>query len=99
MDHGEVALFVEGLERCKRGMEAKEAIEINDLVLRNGNAGPHGVIVGLAVGDDDVETVDGSALEDHDEAMSGEGCGLCEDGADEETGESRSACDGEGAVA
>ena len=66
MNDGEMALVVERLEGCERRMQAEEAIEIEHLVLGDGDAGAHGVVVLFAVGDDDVEAVGGAALEDDD---------------------------------
>ena len=71
MDDGEMALVVERLEGRERGMQAEESVEIEDLVLRNGDAGPHGVVVLFAIGHDDVEAVGGAALKDDDEAAIG----------------------------
>ena len=68
MDNGEMALFVEWLERRERGMQAEEPVEIDDLILWNGDAGPHRVVVLLAIGNHDVQAVGGAALKDDDEA-------------------------------
>ena len=76
VDDGEMALIVERLEGCERGMQAEEAIEIEHLVLRDGDGGAHGVVVLFAVGDDDVEAVGGAALEDDDQAAAGSGGGF-----------------------
>jgi hypothetical protein len=80
-------------------MEAEEAIEVKDLTLQDGDGGPHGVVVGLAVRDNDVEAVHGAALEDDNQAMTGEGRGLRQDRAREEAGDGCRACHGEGAMA
>ena len=50
-------------------MQAEEAVEIEDLILRDGDGGAHGVVVGLAPGNDDVEAVGGAALKDDDELL------------------------------
>ena len=71
---GEMALVVERLEGGERGMQAKESVEIEDLVLRNRDAGAHGVVVLFAIGNDDVEAVGGAALKDDDEPAAGCGC-------------------------
>ena len=68
-------------------MEAEESIEIDNLILRNGDAGAHGVVILLAIGDDDIEAVGGAALKDDDQAAVGSGRSLCHDGAHEETWE------------
>ena len=99
VDDGEMALFIEGFEGGQRGVEAEEAIEIKDLVLGNGNAGAHGVVILLTVGDDDVEAIGRAALEDGDETAGGGGGGLGQHRADKEAGNGRGAGDGEGAVA
>ena len=100
MDDGEMALVIEGLEGRKRGMEAEEAIEVENLVLRNGDAGTHGVVVLFAIGDDDIETVGGAALEDDDETAIGRCCCvLAENGADQKAGDCRGAGDGKRAFA
>jgi len=39
MDNGQMALVIEGFEGRQRGMKAKEAVEVEDLVLGNGDAG------------------------------------------------------------
>ena len=71
VDDGEMALVVERLEGRERRMQAEEAIEVEDLILRNRDAGAHGVVVLFAVGNDDVEAVGCAALEDDDEAAAG----------------------------
>src|SRR6516165_1807080 len=68
-------------------MQAEEAVEINDLLLRDGNAGPHRVVVLFAMRNDDVEAVGSSALEDYDEAPVGCCGGFGEDGAHEKAGD------------
>ena len=98
VDDGEMALIVERLEGRERGMEAEESVEVEHLVLRNGDAGAHGVVVLFAIGDDDVETVGGAALKDDDQAAVGNGRSLGHDGADEEAGDGRGAGEGKGAV-
>ena len=54
-------------------MEAEEAIEVENLVGGDGDAGTHGVVVLLAVGDNDIEAVGSAALKDDDEAAAGNG--------------------------
>ena len=100
MNDGQVALLKERLKRSHGGMEAEEAIEVEDLLLGDGDGGAHGVVVGFAVGDDDVEAVGCSALEDDDEALALRfgGLGLGEDGAGEEGGQDGGAGEGECSV-
>ncbi len=62
---GKVPLVPQRLEAGKRGMQAKESIQVNDAVPRNSDAGPHLVIGGFSVRDDDVQSVSGAALKDH----------------------------------
>jgi len=86
-------------------VEAEEAVEVEHFVLRDGDGRAHGVVVGLAPGDDDVEAVGCSSLKDDDEASAftgewREGVGGCgHDGAGQEGGESGCAGEGECAVA
>ena len=80
-------------------MKAEEAVEIEDLILRDGDAGTHVVVVLLAVGDDDVEAVGCATLEDDDQAAAGCGCGLGQNRANQEAGDGGGAGDGQGAVA
>jgi hypothetical protein len=82
VDNSEMALVIEGLEGRERRMEAEEAIEVENLVLGNGDAGAHGVVVLLAIRDNDVETVGGATLKDDHEAATRCGGGLSHDGAD-----------------
>src|SRR5262245_17428135 len=56
-------------------MQAEEAVQIDDRLLRNVNAGAHRVVLGRAVRDDNIEAIGGTALEDHDQAL-GARCGL-----------------------
>ncbi len=95
MDDGEMSLVIERLEGCQRRMQPEEAIEIENLVCGYGDAGAHGVVVLLAVGNDDVEAVCSAALEDDHQAATGIACGFGHDGADEEAGDGRGAGDGQ----
>ena len=97
MDDGEMALVIERLEGREGGMETEESIEVDDLVLRNGDAGAHRVVVLFAIRDDDVEAVGGATLEDDDEAAIGRRRALGEDGADEKSGDRRGARERESA--
>ncbi len=94
MHDGEMSLIVERLERRERGMQAEKAVEIDDLVLRNRDRGPHRVVVLLVIGHNNVEAVGGAALEDNHKTAAGS-CRLGHDGADEEAGNRRRARDGE----
>jgi len=79
-------------------VEAEKSIEIEYLILRNGDAGAHGVVVVLAVGHDNVEAVGGAALEDDDEAAIGRGQSLRHHGASQEAGNCSCSCDCEGTI-
>jgi hypothetical protein len=48
-------------------MQAKKSIEIKHGLARNINCGPHGVILLLAVWDNDVQSVGRASLKDHDQ--------------------------------
>src|ERR1700739_2417909 len=81
-------------------MQPEEASEIEHGRFGNIDRGPHRVVAGLAVRNNDVQAVGGTPLEDHDEAL-----GACAgiDGsvgcAGEETGQSCGSDSGESAVA
>jgi hypothetical protein len=66
-----MALIEERLERRERRVQAEESIKIENLILGDGDAGAHRVIVLLAIGDNNVKAVGGAALEDDDEAAIG----------------------------
>src|SRR5271165_885362 len=67
VNDGEMALVPKRLERRQRGMQSEEAVEIDHLLPRNVDAGPHGVIRGLGVGHNNVQAVSSAALENDDE--------------------------------
>src|ERR1035437_22742 len=93
-----MALVIERLEGGEGWVKSEEAIEIENLILRDGDAGTHGVVVFFLVGHDNVEAVGGAALEDYYEAAAGVGGGsFSHEGADEEAGNGRGARDGQGA--
>jgi hypothetical protein len=69
VNDGEMALFPDRMERRHRRMQAEEAIEIDDGVPRDVDAGTHRVVRAFAVGDHDVQAVGGATLEDDDEAL------------------------------
>jgi hypothetical protein len=96
-----MALFVEWFERGHGWMQSEEAVEVENLILRYGDGGAHGVVVGFAVGNDDIEAVGCSALEDDDELLALRCClgGRGHDGAGEERRQRRGASQGECAVA
>ncbi len=95
----QVALLPQRLQRREGRMQAEEAIEIEHRFLGNIDAGSHGVVLRLAVRDDDVESIGGAALEDHDQAL-GTVAILCgsENRASQETRDRGGADDGEGAI-
>ena len=96
----QMALVVERLERRKGWMQAEEAIEIDDLVLRDRDGGTHRVVVLFFVGDDNVESVGGSALKDNHQAAAGvAGGSFGEHGADKKAWDRGRARDGKGTVA
>src|SRR6516165_11089844 len=97
MDDGEVSCIVERLEGVERRMQTEEAVKVYDLFLRDRDAGAHRVIVLLAPGNDDVEAVGGSALEDDHETATGDGGGFGEQRAHEKAGDG--CCAGKGQCA
>src|ERR1019366_1411962 len=95
-----MALIVKWVERRERWMQTEEAIEVNDLGLRDGDGRTHRVVVLFRIGHDDVEAVGSSTLKDDDQAAARvDGCGLGEHGADKKAGDRSGARDGEGSVA
>ena len=50
-------------------MQSEKAVKIEHRFLRNIDGWPHGIVVRLAVGHNDVETVGGSALKDDDQPL------------------------------
>ena len=50
-------------------MQSEEAVEVDHRLARNIDAGPHGVVLRLGVGNYDVQSVGGTALKDHDQAF------------------------------
>src|SRR5690242_1701312 len=69
MDDGEMALVPDWLECGHRRMEAEHAIEIDNRVAGDVDGRAHGIVRAFAMWHDDVESVRGSALEDHHEAL------------------------------
>src|ERR1700677_2335123 len=89
-------LVIERLEGGKRGMKAEEPVEVENRILRNGDAGTHFVVVLLAVRHDNVESVGCSSLEDDHEPLAWceTGCCLGQNRADQKTWDGR--CTGNG---
>ena len=69
MNDGEMALVVERLERSHGRMQTEEAVQIDHLILLDSDRRAHGVIVLLAIGDNDVEAVGGATLEEYDQLL------------------------------
>ena len=61
-----MSLLPERLEGRKRRMQAEEAIEIDDRLSGNVDAGPHRVILRLGMRHDNVQAVGCAALKDYD---------------------------------
>jgi hypothetical protein len=91
VDNGEMTLIVKRLERRQRRMEPKEAVKIDNLVLRNGDCGSHGVVILFAVRDDSIQTVGRAALENDNEPLAGSADSLSQHGANQETWDGRGA--------
>src|SRR5262249_9798936 len=70
MNDREMALLPKRLKRSQRGMQPEEAVEIDHRLTWNVDAGPHRVVLRLAVGNDDVQSVSRTALEDDDKTLS-----------------------------
>jgi hypothetical protein len=82
-------------------VQAKETVEIENLVRRNCDPWTQGVVILLTVRDDDIEAIRRPALEDDNEPLARFGCSLGHDGTDEEAGErgnGRGAGDGQCAL-
>src|SRR5580765_3928327 len=95
-----MTLLPQRLKGCERRVQAEKAIEIEDRFPGNVDAGPHGVVLRLAVRDDDVESVGRTALEDHHQAPGASGVlGGTEGGAGQEARDRGRADYGESAVA
>jgi hypothetical protein len=100
MDDREMALLPERLERSERRVQTEETVEIEYRLLWNVDAGAHGVVVLLAVRDDDIEAVGGATLKNYDEALGASGTvGCAECGPGEEAWDRGGADHGESAVA
>src|SRR5580704_5020418 len=100
MHNRQVTLVPQRLERCERGMQSKEAVEINDRSSGNVDRRSHGVIRRLAVWHHDVEAVCRTALEDDHQALVAiPGFHRTKRGAGEERRNGRSADHGQPTVA
>src|SRR5262249_10027145 len=78
MDDGELTRCPERLEGAEARVQAEEAVELERAVLaivrpRDRDARPRRVIRRIAVRDDEVEAVDGAALENRDQAPGASG--------------------------
>ncbi len=69
MHDGEMPLLPERLKRRQRRMQAEEAVEIEHGLARNIDAGPHGVVLRLAVRNHDVQAVGRAALKNYDQTL------------------------------
>src|SRR5262249_817482 len=65
----QLTLLPERLKRREGRVQAEEAIEIDDGFSGNVDAGPHPVVLGLAVRNDDVQAVGGCTLEDDQQTL------------------------------
>jgi hypothetical protein len=80
MHNRKVTLVPERLERSQRRMQSEKAVKVEDIFLRDVDAGPHRVISAFTMRHDDIQAVSGTALKDHDQplgARSGLGCTKC----------------------
>ncbi len=64
MDCGEHFRIPQGLERGEAGVQAEIPVQVQDVLLGHGDAGPFAIIDGVTMGDDHVEPVHGTALEE-----------------------------------
>ena len=100
MNDREVALLPQWQKGRERRMQSEKAVEIENRFPGNVDAGTHGVILSLAVWDDDVESIGRPALEDHNQALGAGGVlGGSESGSGQETWHRGRADHGESAVA
>src|SRR5581483_2251104 len=95
MHDGEMTLVIERFEGRELGMKAKEAVEIDDLVLWNRDRRAHRVVVFFMVGNHHVEPIDCAALEDNDQPLARSAGSLRNHAANEKAGNGRGARDGE----
>ena len=99
MHHGKMPLVVERPEGCKRGMQAEETVQVEYLVCRDCDAGAHGVVIRLPVGNHNVQAISRAALEDDHQPPARVDCGFRHHGTNQEAGDGRSAGNCQGAVA
>jgi hypothetical protein len=97
----QVPLLPQRLERRERRMQPEESVQINYRLARNVDAGPHGVVLLLAMGDHNVQPIRRAALEDDDQSFgAGTGClSRAEGRARKKAGHRRCADHGQRAVA
>ena len=69
MHNRQLTLLPQRLKRRKRRMQAKESVKIKHSLARNVDAGPHGVILRIAVRHHNIQTVGSPTLEDHDQPL------------------------------
>src|SRR5215469_15591665 len=81
-------------------MQAEEAVEVEDVLARDVDAGPHRVVRALAVRHDDVEAVGRTTLKDDDQPLGTRaGFDCSEGGARQESRDGGCADDGQSAIA
>ena len=96
---GEMALLPQRLKWRQRRMQSEEAIEIDHGLSWNVDAGPHRIVLRLAVRNNNVEPVGRAALEDDDETLVTRALDRSERGARKKAGHGSRPDDGERAVA
>jgi len=69
MHNGEMTLIIEPL-KASWMVKAEKSIKVENVVVRNGDAGAHRIVILLAIGNDNIEPVGGAALEDDNEPAS-----------------------------
>src|SRR6185369_4432767 len=57
------------LQRLHRWMKTEKAIEIDNVLLLNRNRGAHRVVGTLSMRNDDVQSIGGTTLEDHNQSL------------------------------
>ena len=68
--HQELARRIALVQKGELRVQPEKAIEVDHRFARNVNAGPHGVIIRLAMRDADVQAISRAALKDHDQPLS-----------------------------
>ena len=69
MHNGQMLLLPERLERSEGWMQSEESVEIDHRLSRNVDAGPHRVILRFGMRYNDVQSIGGATLENHDEPL------------------------------